>query len=177
MIQRFEFCVELFWKKEKFMKRLLDVYCLTAISLVLTGCWGPKDREENDTKKREGKMTMTMARTKTDSGLIYEVIKEGTGVLPQAGQRVTVHYTGWLDKNGEPGTKFDSSVDRGQPFTFIIGIGQVIKGWDEGVMSMKIGEKRRLIIPSDLGYGTRGAGNVIPPDATLIFEVELLNVS
>jgi len=87
-----------------------------------------------------------------------------------------VHYTGWLDNNGQPGTKFDSSLDRKQPFTFIIGFGMVIKGWDEGVMSMKIGEKRRLFIPSSLGYGAHGAGNLIPPHKNLIFDVELLNV-
>jgi FKBP-type peptidyl-prolyl cis-trans isomerase len=88
-----------------------------------------------------------------------------------------VHYTGWLDNNGQPGTKFDSSIDRGQPFTFIIGVGQVIKGWDEGVMTMKVGEKRRLFIPASLGYGSRGAGQIIPPHASLIFDVELLKVT
>ncbi|MDP3889064.1 MAG: FKBP-type peptidyl-prolyl cis-trans isomerase, partial [bacterium] len=104
-------------------------------------------------------------RKKTDSGLQYEVIQEGSGALPQKGQHVTVHYTGWLDNKGEPGAQFDSSIDRGKPFTFIVGIGQVIKGWDEGVMAMKVGEKRRLIIPSDLGYGAHGVGGVIPPHA------------
>ena len=87
-----------------------------------------------------------------------------------------VHYTGWLNVNGEPAGKFDSSVDRGQPFTFVIGVGYVIKGWDEGVMSMKVGEKRRLFIPSQLGYGSRGAGAAIPPFADLIFDVELLEI-
>ena len=95
------------------------------------------------------------------------------GTLPK-GQQVTVHYTGWLDADGQPGTKFDSSVDRGQPFSFVIGVGQVIKGWDEGVLEMKVGEKRRLFIPSDLGYGPYGAGSSIPPNAALIFDVELL---
>lgn len=108
----------------------------------------------------------------TASGLKYVEIKEGTGASPKAGQIVTVHYTGTLTD----GKKFDSSLDRNQPFQFQIGVGQVIKGWDEGVMTMKIGGKRKLIIPPDLGYGARGAGGAIPPNATLIFEVELLDV-
>jgi FKBP-type peptidyl-prolyl cis-trans isomerase len=108
----------------------------------------------------------------TASGLQYIDLKVGTGATAQAGQTVTVHYTGWL----ENGKKFDSSVDRGQPFSFPLGAGRVIKGWDEGVQGMKVGGKRKLIIPSNLGYGPRGAGGVIPPNATLIFEVELLSV-
>lgn len=108
----------------------------------------------------------------TESGLQYEDLVEGTGAMPQAGQSVAVHYTGTL----EDGTKFDSSLDRGKPFSFRIGVGQVIKGWDEGVMSMRVGGKRRLVIPADLGYGARGAGGVIPPNATLIFEVELISI-
>lgn len=107
----------------------------------------------------------------TPSGLKYEDIVIGTGASPQPGHQVTVHYTGTL----EDGTKFDSSVDRGQPFTFQIGVGRVIKGWDEGVMTMKVGGKRKLVIPPQLGYGARGAGGVIPPNATLVFEVELLD--
>jgi len=116
-------------------------------------------------------------RQTTATGLQYEIIQQGTGATPQKGQQVTVHYTGWLDNKGELGKKFDSSVDRGAPFTFVIGRGQVIRGWDEGVMSMRVGEKRRLIIPATLGYGASGIGNVIPPNATLIFDVELLGVS
>lgn len=112
----------------------------------------------------------------TDSGLRYEDIVVGTGDSPQAGQEVTVNYTGMLEDN----TKFDSSVDPAfnhvQPFKFKIGIGQVIKGWDEGVMTMKVGGKRKIVIPAHLGYGARGAGGVIPPNATLVFEVELLGV-
>jgi FKBP-type peptidyl-prolyl cis-trans isomerase len=106
----------------------------------------------------------------TSSGLQYVVLQEGTGDGVTAGKKVTVHYTGWLTN----GTKFDSSLDRGRPFDFNLGIGQVIKGWDEGVQGMKVGEKRKLLIPSALGYGPRGAGGVIPPNADLVFEVTLL---
>lgn len=108
----------------------------------------------------------------TASGLKYVEMKVGTGAQPQAGQVVIVHYTGWL----VDGTKFDSSRDRGQPFQFVLGRGQVIKGWDEGVASMKVGGVRKLIIPPALGYGASGAGGVIPPNATLNFEVELLEL-
>ncbi len=118
----------------------------------------------------EGK-TMT-----TPSGLKITDTKVGTGVQPAQGQTVLVHYTGWLYEDDAKGAKFDSSVDRGQPFTFPVGVGQVIKGWDEGVATMKVGGKRTLIIPPELGYGARGAGGVIPPNATLIFDVELLDV-
>ncbi len=108
----------------------------------------------------------------TTSGLKYIDLAAGAGAAPQAGQMVTVHYTGWL----KDGTKFDSSLDRGQPFRFTLGEGRVIKGWDEGVATMKVGGKRRLIIPSSLAYGTRGASGVIPPNAELTFDVELLGV-
>jgi len=111
--------------------------------------------------------------TTTTTGLQYTDITVGDGPTPAAGERVQVHYTGWLTD----GTKFDSSVDRGKPFEFKLGVGQVIKGWDEGVASMKVGGKRKLTIPSDLGYGARGAGGVIPPGATLVFDVELLGIS
>ena len=112
----------------------------------------------------------------TASGLQITDSTVGSGASPQKGQRCTMHYTGWLYKDGVKGAKFDSSVDRGQPFEFVIGVGQVIKGWDEGVASMKVGGKRTLIIPPDLGYGARGAGGVIPPNATLMFDVELLGL-
>ncbi|WP_279599229.1 FKBP-type peptidyl-prolyl cis-trans isomerase [Methylobacterium sp. J-076] len=110
----------------------------------------------------------------TPTGLKYHDEVVGTGPEPKAGQQVTVQYTGWLDENGKKGKKFDSSRDRNQPFSFTIGAGQVIQGWDQGVMTMKQGGKRTLIIPPELGYGARGAGGVIPPNATLIFDVELL---
>ncbi len=118
----------------------------------------------------------TPAITTTASGLKYSDEKAGTGTEAAKGKQVSVHYTGWLSDKGAKGTKFDSSVDRGEPFKFNLGAGQVIPGWDEGVAGMKVGGKRTLIIPSKLGYGSRGAGGVIPPDAELIFDVELLGV-
>ena len=113
-----------------------------------------------------------MAEITTDSGLAYEDISEGTGAAAGAGRTVSVHYTGWLTD----GAKFDSSKDRNQPFRFPLGAGHVIKGWDEGVQGMKVGGVRKLSIPPQLGYGARGAGGVIPPNATLVFEVELLDI-
>ena len=115
-----------------------------------------------------------MAFTTTASGLQYEDTTVGSGAEAKPGRNVTVHYTGWLYADGEQGAKFDSSKDRGEPFIFPLGAGMVIKGWDEGVQGMKVGGTRVLIIPASLGYGARGAGGVIPPNATLRFEVELL---
>ena len=112
----------------------------------------------------------------TSSGLQYEDTAEGSGALAQAGQQVSVHYTGWLYNDGVKGAKFDSSKDRGDPFGFGLGAGMVIKGWDEGVQGMKVGGTRLLVIPAALGYGTRGAGGSIPPNSTLMFEVDLLAV-
>ncbi len=112
----------------------------------------------------------------TPSGLQIEDSVVGSGVTPKTGQTCIMHYTGWVYENGAKGAKFDSSLDRGRPFEFPIGLGHVIKGWDEGVATMKVGGKRTLIIPAELGYGARGAGGVIPPNATLMFDVELLDV-
>ena len=117
------------------------------------------------------KKTMT-----TSSGLQITDTVEGTGATPKRGQTCVMHYTGWLYTNGIKGKKFDSSVDRNEPFEFKVGVGQVIKGWDEGVSTMKVGGKRTLIIPPALGYGASGAGGVIPPNAVLMFDVELLGV-
>ena len=113
----------------------------------------------------------------TASGLQITDSKVGTGATPQRGQTCVMHYTGWLYVDGVKGQKFDSSVDRNEPFEFPVGVGRVIKGWDEGVATMKVGGKRTLIIPPELGYGARGAGGVIPPNATLLFEVELLDLT
>ena len=128
-----------------------------------------------------GLATPTTAQTKgtavtTSTGLIITDSVVGAGASPKTGQVCVMHYTGWLYENGVKGKKFDSSVDRGSPFEFPIGTGRVIKGWDEGVASMKVGGKRTLIIPPALGYGARGAGGVIPANATLMFGVELLGV-
>ncbi len=112
----------------------------------------------------------------TPSGLQYEDTTVGDGATAQAGQHVTVHYTGWLYQDGVQGAKFDSSKDRRDPFQFALGAGMVIRGWDEGVAGMKVGGARTLIIPPGLGYGARGAGGVIPPNATLKFDVELLAI-
>ncbi len=114
-----------------------------------------------------------------DNGLKYLLLAAGAGAAIEAGQNAMVHYTGWLYDESLPegkGEKFDSSRDRGQPFGFPLGAGRVIKGWDEGVAGMKVGERRMLIIPADLGYGSRGAGGAIPPDADLLFDVELLGI-
>ena len=144
----------------------IKLLLLLAASLGVSACGSDVDMEGSE-------------MTTTESGLMITTTQAGSGAEAAAGNSVSVHYTGWLyDPEIEDGrgTKFDSSVDRGQPFGFALGAGRVIAGWDEGVAGMLVGEKRELIIPSDLAYGSRGAGGVIPPDSTLLFEVELLAV-
>lgn len=158
------------------MKRCVLPVMLLLCSCFLTAC-ATKQKGSSMTSE-----TTAQAPSKiqtTSSGLKYEILHEASADAqkPARGQNVTVHYTGWLmNPDGSKGAKFDSSVDRGQKFSFTIGVGQVIRGWDEGVMDMKVGEQRRLIIPADLGYGARGAGRIIPGGATLIFDVELFSV-
>ncbi len=135
--------------------------------LIATGLVGVAKADDQAAGKKQAGQTVT-----TDSGLQYIDLVEGKGRQAELGDQATVHYTGWLAN----GTKFDSSLDRGQPFSFRVGAGQVIKGWDEGVGTMKVGGKRKLIIPPDLAYGPRGVGTVIPPNATLTFDVELLGL-
>ena len=158
------------------MKNLEKITTSLFLCCLLSSCGTCEQSScDKDTSKKEPtKMVQT-----TESGLKYETLKEAPtdAQAPTKDKKVTVHYTGWLEKDGEKGAKFDSSVDRGKPFTFTLGIGQVIRGWDEGVAKMKIGEQCRLTIPADLGYGSRGAGRAIPPNATLIFDVELLEVA
>ncbi len=140
--------------------------CLILAIAILGLHLGNAQSAENTLKKTKEKKVTTV------SGLQYVDVIEGTGATPQSGQTVVVHYTGWLTDK----TKFDSSVDRNEPFSFVLGQGQVIKGWDEGLSTMKVGGKRTLTIPPTLGYGARGAGGVIPPNATLIFDVALLEI-
>jgi FKBP-type peptidyl-prolyl cis-trans isomerase FkpA len=147
---------------------------LTGITLIgLTACGGKADRTVKAQAGFSPSLGVdTAAMTKTPSGLRYQDLEKGNGTEATAGKSVQVHYTGWLP-NGE---KFDSSHDRNEPFSFTLGAGQVIAGWDEGVAGMKVGGRRKLVIPPDLAYGTAGAPPDIPPGATLVFDVELLNV-
>ncbi|HLH96341.1 MAG TPA: FKBP-type peptidyl-prolyl cis-trans isomerase [Xanthobacteraceae bacterium] len=142
----------------------------TALAIAVLACVSITSSFTSASAQNAG-ATMTTA-----SGLQITDTKVGTGASPKTGQIAVVHYTGWLSEGGAKGKKFDSSVDRGQPFEFPLGMHRVIAGWDEGVASMKVGGKRTLVIPPELGYGARGAGGVIPPNATLIFDVELLDV-
>ncbi len=161
-------------------KRILTCACIAGS--LLCGCSQPPVKapltteEEKVAEKTDVKEVGKFVSLA--SGLKFQILKEAPGDAkrPENGKAVTVHYTGWLDESGKEGRKFDSSVDRNQPFSFRLGVGQVIKGWDEGVLDMKVGEKRRLVIPPQLAYGDRGAGNVIPANSTLIFDVELLEV-
>ena len=141
----------------------------TAVAAVAAAVFTPATTQMASAQTAKKPMT-------TASGLQIIDSKEGTGASPKSGQTCVMHYTGWLYENGQKGKKFDSSVDRNEPFEFPIGQRRVIAGWDEGVGSMKVGGKRTLIIPPELGYGARGAGGVIPPNATLMFDVELLAV-
>jgi peptidylprolyl isomerase len=148
----------------EFMKRIVS---LLACGAFLVALGSLADEKEKGGSKMQ----------KSPSGLQYEDVVVGTGAQPRSGQTCVMHYTGWLWENGAKGKKFDSSVDRGKPFKFTIGQGQVIKGWDEGVATMKVGGKRNLLIPPQLAYGPRNVGNgLIPPNSTLFFEVELLGV-
>ena len=146
------------------MKRMRSAYA--AAALVVIAALTPSGRSDAAANQV----------VEMPNGLKYTDEKIGDGPEATAGKKVSVHYTGWLSDNGAKGKKFDSSVDRGQPFQFTLGARQVIAGWDEGVAGMKVGGKRTLVIPPELGYGARGAGGVIPPNATLIFDVELLGV-
>jgi FKBP-type peptidyl-prolyl cis-trans isomerase len=141
-------------------------FACTALALAIIAAMTPVDRAA----------TAANQEIEMPNGLKYTDVKVGDGAAAAAGKKVSVHYTGWLYNNGAKGAKFDSSLDRGQPFQFTLGAHQVIAGWDEGVAGMKVGGERTLIIPPELGYGARGAGGVIPPNATLIFDVQLLGV-
>jgi peptidylprolyl isomerase len=156
-------------------KASLFLSAAAAVALAILPASGSQDNagsnKDNAEKKGDTKMT------KTPSGLQYQDTVVGTGANPRTGQTCVMHYTGWLWENSAKGKKFDSSVDRGKPFEFPLGQGRVIKGWDEGVAGMKVGGKRTLLIPPELGYGARGTGGgLIPPNATLLFDVELLGV-
>ena len=158
--------------------RTPGLFCVL-LCAAFPACSEPSNPSATSENAQEHKPTTTgqeMTFATTASGLQYADSTEGTGASPKTSQTCVMHYTGWLYENGAKGAKFDSSVDRGRPFEFVIGVGQVIKGWDEGVATMKVGSKRTLIIPPDLGYGARGAGGVIPPNATLMFDVELLGI-
>lgn len=169
----------IFKKKVKTMKKQVTLFSIAlslAALMALPHCYGKVDKDSSNNKKtHKAKKTMITL----PSGLRYEELNppKANAVQAAKGKNVYVHYTGYLNNGSDGlGTKFDSSVDRGEPFTFPLGAGYVIRGWDEGVAQMKVGQKIRLYIPSALGYGSRGAGRVIPPNADLIFDIELLEV-
>jgi peptidylprolyl isomerase len=165
-----------FARKETHLMKRAAAFLLAGIAAITLAAVpvsaGEKKASEKEKSEKKGESKMQ----RLPSGLQYEDVKAGDGAQPKTGQTCVMHYTGWLWVNGAKGAKFDSSVDRGKPFEFPLGQGAVIKGWDEGVATMKVGGKRNLLIPPALGYGARGAGGVIPPNATLLFEVELLGV-
>jgi peptidylprolyl isomerase len=150
--------------KQLMMKTTLLILAGAALAMAVARA------EDKSEKKDEPSWTKTM------TGLQYKDIQVGTGAAPKTGQTCVMHYTGWLWENGQMGKRFQSSVDSGQPLKFQLGVGMVIKGWDEGVATMKVGGKRKLLIPPQLGYGARGREGVIPPNATLLFELELLGI-
>jgi peptidylprolyl isomerase len=152
------------------MTRWIPALAALLLALPLAAQTAPARKRTRPSREKAPAMVTTA------SGLKYVDTKVGTGAAPQRGQRCLVHYTGWLSDHGQKGKKFDSSVDRGEPLAIPIGVGRVIKGWDEGLMTMKVGGKRTLHIPAALGYGARGAGGDIPPNADLIFDVELLGI-
>jgi len=157
------------------MKKAFALTLALGLAVILAAPLAAQDTKPTTAPQTEKKDESKMHRT--PSGLQYEDTKVGTGATPQKGQTCVMHYTGWLWENSAKGKKFDSSVDRGTPFQFKLGQGQVIRGWDEGIATMQVGGKRTLIIPPDLAYGSRGVGNgLIPPNSTLVFEVELLDV-
>jgi peptidylprolyl isomerase len=158
------------------VEKMIMVFLLLAATFIFACAQkesaAPEQKKGGEGMAGKAAVNQSAGMVTTSSGLQYEDLVPGSGASPQPGKMVTVHYTGWLTD----GKKFDSSVDRNEPFSFRIGSGEVIRGWDEGVMSMKIGGKRKLVIPAALGYGAAGAGGVIPPDATLVFEVILLDI-
>jgi peptidylprolyl isomerase len=153
---------------EKFIVLLLLI-----VAISIPACSQKEAKAPEKSSEPQAQAPAQTGTEKTASGLSYTDLVKGSGAAPVSGKSVTVHYTGWL----EDGKKFDSSLDHGQPFTFRIGAGEVIPGWDEGVMSMRVGGKRKLFIPAQLGYGAAGAPGAIPPNSNLIFEVELLDVA
>jgi len=158
------------------VEKMLMIFLLLAATLIFACAQkdsaAPEQTKGGKVMDEKSAGSQAAGLVTTSSGLQYEDLVPESGASPQPGKTVTVHYTGWLTD----GRKFDSSVDRNEPFTFRIGAGEVVRGWDEGVMSMKIGGKRKLVIPAALGYGAAGAGGVIPPNATLVFEVILLDI-